>query len=63
MTTSGGDKNPMLEQMLMSSGDKSEYQTLYRRQTTGEVQFGFDDFQMINIIGKGTFGKVWFSNS
>jgi hypothetical protein len=31
---------------------------LFQRRTT-EVQVQFEDFQMINIIGKGTFGKVF----
>ena len=31
---------------------------IYQRRTT-EVRVGFEDFQMINIIGKGTFGKVY----
>lgn len=31
---------------------------IFQRRTT-EVQVGFEDFQMINIIGKGTFGKVF----
>ena len=58
MTASAGEKNPMLDQIMSEPGD-SQAQTLYRRQTTSEVHFGFDDFQMINIIGKGTFGKVF----
>ena len=57
MTASAGRENNMIEEMLAGK-DKSDAQTLYRRQTIPGVEFGFDDFQMINIIGKGTFGKV-----
>jgi hypothetical protein len=57
MTASAGRENPMIDEILAGK-DKSDAQTLYRRQTIPGVEFGFDDFQMINIIGKGTFGKV-----
>ena len=49
------EDRPLFEDM--AKGETSDYQTLYRRSTT-EVHVGFDDFQMIHIIGKGTFGKV-----
>jgi hypothetical protein len=58
MTASAGRENPMIDEIIAGK-DKSDAQTLYRRQTIPGVEFGFDDFQMINIIGKGTFGKVF----
>ena len=33
------------------------YQTLFRRTSTN-VLVGYDDFKILSIIGKGTFGKV-----
>lgn len=47
---------PDMEQLSRSPSDAMD-KMLYQRNTT-EVAVKIEDFQIINIIGKGTFGKV-----
>lgn len=46
------------EVLEKSSSTASDSQMIFQRRTT-EVRVAFEDFVMINIIGKGTFGKVY----
>lgn len=47
----------MLEQADEPMTDES-CQTLYRKTIT-DYKVSFDDFKILSIVGKGTFGKVY----